>query len=147
MTPLPPKVAAWVAIGRTQNAHGGVSDNSAAWQRVLRVDSVRRGIAAALAEEAEINWAGSIVCAVSEAQDGNISGISPRDARKFFPDGWQFPTLTDEEKAIATAAEKIRAAENAIRAAEYAAKLAEPKNSEVTEPHTKYDNNPGNGVW
>ena len=20
-------------------------------------------------------------------------------------------------------------------------------NSEVTEPHTKYDNNPGNGVW
>ena len=147
MTPLPPKVAAWVAIGRTQNAHGEVSDNSAAWQRVVRVDSVRRGIAAALAEEAEINWAGSIVCAVSEAQDGNVSGISRVDARKYFPEGWQFPTLTDEEKAIATAAEKIRAAESASRAAEYAAELAAPKKVEVTEPHTKYDNNPGNGVW
>jgi len=144
---LPPKVAAWVAIGRTQNAHGGVSDNSAVWERVLRVDAVRRGIAAALAEEAEINWAGSIVCAVLEAQDGNVSGISRVDARKYFPEGWQFPTLTDEEQKIREDAEKIRAAENAIRAAEYAAKLAEPKNSEVTEPHTKYDNNPGNGVW
>ena len=147
MTPLPPKTAAWAAQGRTQNAHGEVSDNSAAWQRVLRVDSVRRGLAAALAEEAEINWGGNIVSAVLEAQDGNISGISPRDARKFFPDGWQFPTLTDEEKAIATAAEKIRAAENAIRAAEYAAELAAPKKVEVSEPHTKYDQSSGNGVW
>ena len=144
---MPPKVAAWVAIGRTQNAHGGVSDNSAVWERVLRVDSVRRGLAAALAEEAEMNWSGNVVCAVLEAQDGNVSGISRVDARKYFPEGWQFPTLTDEEQKIREDAEKIRAAENAIRAAEYAAKLAEPKNSEVTEPHTKYDNNPGNGVW
>ena len=143
---LPPKVAAWAAQGRTQNAHGGVSDNSAVWERVLRVDSVRRGLAAALAEEAEMNWSGNVVCAVLEAQDGNVSGISRVDARKFFPDGWQFPTLTDEEQKIREDAEKIRAAESARRAAEYAAKLAEPVKV-VSEPHTKYDQNPGNGVW
>ncbi len=144
---LPPKVAAWVAIGRAQSKHGRVTDNSAAWQRILRVDSVRRGLAVALAEDAETNWDGDLICAVLEAQDGNVSGISRGDARKFFPEGWQFPTLTDEEKSIATAAKKIRDAENAIRAAEYAAKLAAPKKVEVNEPHTKYDNNPGHGVW
>ena len=144
---LPPKVAAWVAHGRTQTSWGEVRDNSAAWQKVLRIDSVRRGLAAALADEAERNWDGDIVCAVLEAQDGNISGISRGDARKFFPEGWQFPTITDEEKAIADAAEAIRDAENAIRAAEYAAKLAAPKKVEVNEPHAKYDDNPGNGVW
>ena len=143
---LPPKAAAWVAQGRTQNEHGGVSDNSAVWQRVLRVDSVKRGIASALAEDAEINWGGDIVCAVLEAQDGNISGISRGDARKFFPEGWQFPILTEEEKVIATAAKAIRDAENAIRDAEYAAKLAAPK-VEINEPHTKSEDNPGNGVW
>lgn len=144
---LPPKVAAWAAQGRTQNAYGCVTDNSAVWQRVLRVDSVKGGIADALAEDAEINWGGDLICAVSEAQDGNISGVSRGDARKFFPEGWQFPTLTDEEKAIAAEAKEIRDAENAIRGAEYAAKLAAPKKVEVNEPHAKYDDNAGNGGW
>lgn len=143
----PPKVAAWVAQGRTQNADGCVTDNSAAWQRVLRVDSVKRGIAALLAEDAEINWGGDVICAVLEAQDGNISGISRGDARKFFPEGWQFPTLTDEEKAILAAAEAVRKAEVDQRFADYAAKLAAPKKVEVTQPHTKFDENSGNGVW
>ena len=143
---LPPNVAAWVAIGRTQNEHGSVSDRSAVWQRVLRVDSVKRGLAALLAEDAELNWSGDIVCAVLEAQDGNISGISRGDARKFFPEGWQYPTLTAEENAVLAAADAVHKAEVAQRAADYAEKLAAPI-TEVNQPHTKYDQNSGSGVW
>lgn len=143
---LPPKVAAWVAEGRTRKSHW-VTDNSAVWQRVLRVDSVKRGLAALLAEDAELNWSGDIVCAVFEAQDGNISGISRGDARKFFPEGWQYPTLTAEENAVFVAAEVARKAEVDQRASDYAAKLAAPKITEVNQPHTKFDQNSGSGVW
>jgi hypothetical protein len=141
---LPPKVAAWAAQGRTQNEHGSVSDNSAVWQRVLRVDSVKPGLAALLAEDAQLNWSGDIVCAVLEAQDGNISGISRGDARKFFPEGWQYPTLTPEEKAVLAAAEIARKAEVDQRFADY---TAAPKITEVNQPHTKFDENSGSGVW
>jgi len=144
---LPPKVAAWAAQGRTQNAHGWVTDNSAVWQRVLRVDSVKRGLAALLAEDAQLNWSGDIVCAVLEAQDGNISGISRWDARKFFPEGWQYPTLTPEEMAVLAASEVAYKVEVDQRASDYAAKLAAPKITEVNQPHTKFDQNSGSGVW
>ncbi len=144
---MPPKVAAWAAQGRTQNAHGCVTDNSAVWQRVLRVDSVKRGLAALLAEDAELNWSGDIVCAVLEAQDGNISGISRGDARKFFPEGWQYPTLTPEETSVLAAAEIARKAEVDQQFADYTAKLAAPKINEVNQPHTKFDENSGSGVW
>jgi hypothetical protein len=100
-----------------------------------------------LAEDAQLNWSGDIVCAILEAQDGNISGISRGDARKFFPEGWQYPTLTPEEKAVLAAAEIARKAEVDQRAADYADKLAAPKTTEVNQPHTKYDQNSGSGVW
>jgi hypothetical protein len=140
-------VAAWAAQGRTQTSWGEVRDNSASWQKVLRGDSLKRGVADALADEAERNWDGDIVCAVLEAQDGNVSGISRIDASKFFPEGWQYPPLTEAEKLVEQAAEAASKLEVAQSAIAYAAKLAEPKRNEVNAPHSKYDDNLGNGVW
>jgi hypothetical protein len=114
---------------------------------VLRIDSVRRGLAVALADEAERNWDGDLICAVIEAQDGRVSGISRGDASRFFPEGWQYPTPTEAEKLLEQAAEAACKLEVAQQAADYAAKLAEPKQPEVNAPHFKYADNTGNGVW
>lgn len=134
----------WAEAPRTICSGGEwARDNAQTLRSFERICSLRPHWREILIAEAESNWAGNIVSAVLEAQDGHVAGIEWREARKFFRNGWELTPATPEERAARIESDRL-AAERA--GAERAAAKTVNLVSNFA-PHQKYDDCAGSGVW